>query len=99
MGQTLISKFSKHLLQLFNYLYLLNISYSTFKTNTSYYIYFEIDESGLTVQPSGMSTLQSPLIDGNIKQCFEFWYIYNNKLFFLNNKIIFNVVLLFKGII
>ena len=44
----------------------------TFNSNSSYYIYFETDWywSGY----NELSRLMSPRVDGNVKQCFEFWY-------------------------
>ena len=40
----------------------------TFNSNSSYYIYFETGFS------KAVSRLMSPRVDGNLKQCFEFWY-------------------------
>jgi hypothetical protein len=55
--------------------------FSTFKTNTSYYIFFDSDDYDDYWWGWGGSTdrakLKSPKIDGNLAQCLEFWYHMN----------------------
>jgi hypothetical protein len=57
------------------------------------YAYFDAGVPGVDIPSLAMSNLRSPLIDGNAKQCIEFWYylngnekqndVYNFKIFLM----------------
>ena len=52
--------------------------FSTYKTNTSYYIFFDSDDYDYWWGGStDRAKLKSPKINGDVAQCLEFWYHIN----------------------